>query len=635
MSAPVVREEFTGPGVLLSGAPVTSRGSGARALRAASIASLVIALALWPLAVLQARGKEVDDFGLVSILPWPFWAGLASLGFGFALCLIAKPMPRALPTLQIVALVLFLHGTPTVVYDLLRYSWAWKHLAIVDYIQRHHAVDPVAPFLSAYHNWPGLFLVTAWIGDALGLNSLDLSKIVKFTPPVLSTLYVFALGPIFRRFSQDSRLVHCALWLFVVGNWVGQEYFSPQGFAYLAYLLIVGLCIGPLSAVVGDAARLGPLARGQARLAEFFARGVSPSRELARPWTRMGAAVAVLLLISATVATHQLTPIAIVFALGALCLVARLNVGFFIYAAIAEAFWVLYCATPFVVTVLRQQVTTFGQGINAASENLVTFDNASLGQVWVIVLGRGLTVAIAALSAAGAWRRLSLGYRDGVPLALAASSCFLLLSRYDGEILFRFYLFALPFLAFFAAAAFFPGPEKARGRVAPLAFALTGTLFAVAFLFANDGKDRWYTFPKDEVDASNWLYANAPANSLIVEGSRDYPCLFLNYENFVFVPISSERPDERKRIADDPVSVLADWLSDPKWSASYVMLTTSQKIYSNEEHVLPRGTLAAIENALLASPRFVLVKATPNAKIFALSSFERPMDAAEKVERAQ
>ena len=46
-------------------------------------------------------------------------------------------MRRALLAGHVVALVAILHATPSILYGTLRYAWAYKHVGIVDYIQRH------------------------------------------------------------------------------------------------------------------------------------------------------------------------------------------------------------------------------------------------------------------------------------------------------------------------------------------------------------------------------------------------------------------------------------------------------------------------------------------------------------------
>ena len=41
-----------------------------------------------------------------------------------------------------------------------------------------------------------------------------------------------------------------------------------------------------------------------------------------------------------------------------------------------------------------------------------------------------------------------------------------------------------------------------------------------------------YVFTTEEVAAATWLADNAPEGSLLVEGSRNYPTQFHNYEYF-------------------------------------------------------------------------------------------------------
>ena len=71
------------------------------------------------------------------------------------------------------ALAVIIYGTPAVVYDAVRYSWAWKHIGIVDYIDRTGHVDPGIDILPVYHNWPGFFagshLLQEWVGADIAI----------------------------------------------------------------------------------------------------------------------------------------------------------------------------------------------------------------------------------------------------------------------------------------------------------------------------------------------------------------------------------------------------------------------------------------------------------------------------------
>src|SRR4029077_7987413 len=106
---------------------------------------------------------------------------------------------------------------------------------------------------------------------------------------------------------------------------------------------------------------------------------------------------------------------------------------------------------------------------------------------------------------------------------LAASPALIVVvASYDGEAIFRVYLFALPFLALLGAFAFFPDSERSRRRLVPVVAGI-GLALMVGFLLANNGKDAFYRFSPSEVRAADLVYSQAPAGSLLVEGSAEYP----------------------------------------------------------------------------------------------------------------
>ena len=231
---------------------------------------------------------------------------------------------------------------------------------------------------------------------------------------------------------------------------------------------------------------------------------------------------------------------------------------------------------------------------------------------------RGMTGAIVVAALIGGLYRLVTHRRDGVAAWLVLAPLPLVVATsYGGEILFRVYFYALPGLCFFAATPFGSSPSAARRRLGSAIFAVLVLALVPAFVLANNGKDRQYRFTVDEVEVATWLYANAPPGSLLVEGSRSYPSQFLNYENFVYVPISEEDPEVKQDILDDPAAVLGRWLAESD-QGGFVILTRSQKASVEDIGVMPPGSFARIEASLLASPRFVLAKASPNALVFSL-----------------
>lgn len=595
-------------------------GQASWPVAALSAACGFAAVTLWLLYLPAIDPDRLDDYGLASLLPVQIWIAFALLSIGFALSLERSVATPVLPFLHIVALVCILHATPAIAYETLRYAWAWKHIGVVDYIQRHGELDQSAQFLAAYHNWPAFLLAAAYVSDLFRLRPVELAELARFTPLVLNLSYAAVLPWIYRRFTTDMRLVWCGVWFFVIGNWVGQDYFSPQGVAYLLYLVLIALCLGPqhtgkgglraFSSGGGD--RIG-------RLLDWANRGTPPPSDTTA-LARVASAVAALLLIAVIAATHQLTPFVVIAALGGLALLGRLSFGFCIFAVLVTATWLLYVATPYMAMVLPELISEVGKTTTAVLGRLVDTSTVSPGQAVVSMASRGLTAALLLLAVAGGLRRLRAGFHDAAAVVLAlAPAATIVLTSYGGEVAFRVYFFALPAFAFFAGALFFPSSGSGRTGWTALSIALLGMALIVGFVLANNGKDRQYRFTPAEVAAAVWLYENAPAGALLIEGADNYPYQFMNYERYEYVPITEESEQSIAAILADPAAELGSWLQGWGPVGGYVIITRSQKAYVDDMGVLPRGSLERIERELLKSSRFKLVYATEDGMVFSLN----------------
>lgn len=584
-----------------------------------SLGLLAAGLAIWWISFRTVDPADLTDYGLIATLPAGYWAAVGALALGFTISLGGRTVRGAIPYLHLLGLVVVLHVTPELAYGTLRYSWAWKHIGIIDYIQRHGTVDPVAPFLPAYHNWPGFFYFFAIVANRLGLSPLDLASYARFSPAVLNALYVLALIPVYRRLTDDPRRVAAAIWLFLVGNWIGQDYFSPQGISLLFYLLIMGLCLAGFAGGQGTGKPHANRATQLLASARTLLQGAAsfPPQQHGL-LANVAGGLLVLILILMTTATHQLTPLAIILMLAALVVMGRVSPYVLMFAFAAELLWLLYFAAPFVVFNIAEELSTFGEGLGAVEKKMAVVLAVSEGRAWGMIIGRALTLGVLAFAMLGGFRRWRLGYRDGLAAAILFSALPLMANRYGGEIHFRVYLFALPMLALFAAAAFFPTVGRGAGRISLAAFGITAVLGVIGFLFANNGKDREYTFTRDEVDAAAWLYGQAPPNSLLIEGARNYPSQFMNYENFAYLPISEENRNVRNALIAAPEQTLSRWLSDEKWKAGYIIITRSQKALTDAEGVMPPASLDGIEIRLMNSAQFEVVYSSPNTKIFML-----------------
>jgi len=570
-----------------------------------AVLALLAAAALWVLGFWGADPRAMTDLGMLSLFTAPVAAGLVLLVTSFVLALRRHAREWVLGA-HVVTLVLLVHGTPAVLFGTLRYSWAWKHVGIVDYILRTGSVDTTIQALSIYHNWPGFFAGSALLTDLVGEQSA--LTLAVWAPVAFNLGNLLALRFVVRGLTDDRRLVWLSVWLYFVTTWVGQDYFSPQAMAFLLYLFLIGLglrvlriarrrrAVAPASTVVGGSA-------------------------VSRP-----AVLVVMVLVMAVIASsHQVTPLMMVMTLVALCVLRQFRGWYVPVLAVAVTVgWAVTVARGYTVPHVTDLVTGLGEPTQNAQQTFAKAEHLSGAQILVSRGGRAVTGLAGLAAVVGLVRLLMRRNLDLAAVVLMALPVTLLfVTGFDGEALFRVVLFSAPFVAYFAAAAVYPGPPKQPGPVAESRRALAAAVLVVAllpgFLLGYYGKDQANYFPPDEVAAARYVYAHGPPGSLLVEGTQNYPHQFLDYERFVYVPIVGEPEASRARIERHPAAVLFEWLDDPRYRSGYVLITRGQKIDAATSGSLPRGFLDRVEARLRVSPWFRVAYETPDGVVFELS----------------
>ncbi|HEU5484312.1 MAG TPA: hypothetical protein VFU98_05350, partial [Microlunatus sp.] len=198
----------------------------------------LVAVACWVAGLVGADPRQMQKFGLVSLFGWGPVVALLLLAGGFLVSLYRSQRERVLG-LYLVTYIVLIHGTPAVLYGTLRYSWAYKHVGIVDYILRTGTVDPTIGVGAIYHNWPGFFAASAVLTSMAG--SPDALRIATWAPVVFNLMNLVVLRYVYRGLTRSRRLIWLGLFFFFIINWVGQDYFSPQAMAYVLYLACIGL----------------------------------------------------------------------------------------------------------------------------------------------------------------------------------------------------------------------------------------------------------------------------------------------------------------------------------------------------------------------------------------------------------
>jgi hypothetical protein len=566
------------------------RRPGVDVQRRAAQAMLPVAVLLWLFSLRWVRLDRMADLGLISILPVLFWVALGLLALGFALTLRQPALGTPWLVAYVLVLIAMLHATPTLLYGTLRYAWSWEHVAIIDYLVRHGGTDPSNGSLSPYNKWPGFFALNAAVIRMTGLRtSLGYAA---WAPPVFNALMVAPLVLIFRTMTKDRKVLWGAIWLFSCCQWTGQDYFSPQAYAYVLFLAVIGIV----------------LSRGKP------ADGLPPpSRTANTMW------ILLLVPIIAAIATsHQLTPLALVITLAVLAL-TRYRTPLLLWAlAMATTFtlaWDLTVGLPFIRSNLSSIVQTIGSLGSNATIRLSGAATASVQQQVVAYVETGTAAFIALLALAAVWRRKEL--RRSRALFIAAAPVPLLAANaYGGEMVIRVYLFALAGAAFLGAAWMVPSRwnEKTRGAVFHgVAFLMIG-----AFIVANYGKEGENYFSPAEVAATNYMYSVAPHGSLIVAATMDYPGDYLDYENYYQTFwLDQLTAQQAKSVERDPVGALEDVMTVPGRQA-YFILTKSQETQIETEGLLSTTALDRLKQLPKGAPQFTVVYRNADAVILTL-----------------
>ncbi|MEU1510151.1 glycosyltransferase [Kitasatospora sp. NPDC005748] len=626
--------------------------------------ALPVALALWLLALPRVRLGGMGDLGLIQVLPALYWTGLALLVAGFVAVLRDRRIRQRWAAGYVLALIAFLHATPTLLYPELRYAWAWKHVMVVDAMLRHDGSVPNAGELDIYNQWPGFFQLNVLLLRATGLHSA-LGYAAWF--PVLTN--VLLLGPlllIFRTVTRDRRLVWGGIWIYYSTSWIGQDYFSPQAFSYLLFLAVLALVLRRLAATrvaqgpPGGGASVGRDATaggGGPAGGGSTAGGGGPAGARSGPGTGARAMTwvtdipprggwrplpfaLVLVLTAAIACSHQLTPLMLISALLMLALPRRNRrvVLPALVGAVGITFaWDATVARPYLAKNIGNLVAALASPDNNALPGLQRLAQPAPGQVFASWVDRGLTAAVLLLAVTAVvhhrWVR-----RTPLPLLLIAPVPLLLANSYGGEMIFRAYLFALPAAALLAATVLIPSSRAPAGPAAPAGTpagdrarrprralpAVRRGLTLVALLallgglvFGYYSKEAMNTFSPGEVAALRYVAHTAPPGSRIVSVTADLPGSEERYDELSRTALSVGTPDDRRQLVADPASAVEAALADPAVTGpSYLVLTKAQTAECTLTGILPADTVDRVRAAASASPTLRVVFTDGDATVY-------------------
>ncbi|MFJ5778302.1 lipopolysaccharide biosynthesis protein [Streptomyces sp. NPDC093094] len=462
---------------------------------------LVAALLLYWVPALRLTEADLDrmgGLGLISVLPAATLTGAGLLTLVFASLLWLGREHRALLLVTLLATVVSLHALPALIETEPRFATAWQHLGFLDFIGR---TGTAVPDLDARWSWPGFFAAASFVAEACGVSGL--TEVVRWWPLTVQLLYLAPMFLLTRSLRASWRARWTGLWFFVLSGWVGQDYFSPQGFTYLLYLVFVAVLLVWF------------------RAPRAIWAGARPGELEVEPAGRRQRTVLLLVvtgLFAASVPAHQLTPFMMLGVVTALVVTGRCELrGLPLLCTVTVTAWIGFMAEPYWSGHFDELFGGVGGvGGNVSSSVSGRIEGGSSAHRLVLYTRVLLAGGVMLLACWGFWRRREHRYRERALLVLALVPFLGFgMQSYGGEMALRVFMFALPGAALLGALALFPRtgatPEERdrdRTSLAPLAALTAGLLLMGGFLVARWGNEPFERVRPGEVAAMEYVYAH-------------------------------------------------------------------------------------------------------------------------------
>ena len=590
---------------------------------AIAAALMVVGVVIWWLSLSHIALGQMTDLGLGSVLPAGTWIsfGLITAGFGLAWWFGSDALIAA----GILATILALFGLGVLGEPTMRFSNAWQHVGIADFIATHGYVNPN---IDAYFNWPGFFIMSAFLSKVAGLKNIE--PIARAAPLFLNVMYLIPLVSIGRSLFVDRRVAWLGVWLFFVNNWIGQDYYSPQGLGFFLYLTVMAVVLRwfkwtrrPPDALATRSPR-----RGTRTLLRLFGR-VSGKAALVADAPSTGSQrviliLAIVIIATSVAASHQFSPFAMVASTFALiiigwCSIRTLPLGILLITML----WTVYMAVIYLTGHLHSLTESVGAIGSTVNQNVGGRVAGSPGHQLIIRMRLFTTALVWVVAALGFLKRARTGHMSLGLLFLAGSPFPLLaLQSYGGEAVLRITLFSMPFMALSAACLFVPaGSERPISKAALAALACFALVLVGLFPFTRYGNERQDYFPTGELAGIQAMYRIVPNGSYIYAPDYSLPWRYEKYAKYDYYnsltggssQVNLDEPNPRALARS-----VAKFMTPPPGVRSYLIITSSTNAENDLFGPFEPGADLRLRRILSVSPRFRLLYQNPDAALFEL-----------------
>ncbi len=594
--------------------------------------------ALWLFSLQAINLGNMNELGLVSVFPPPLMIALGLMSISFCLSLRRSSLWAPLLLLHVLLFIFMLYGVNAMVEQEPRFSIVYRHAGYTEYIMRTGTANPS---LDAYFSWPGFFTLSAFLTKIAGYPSI--LGYAAWAPVVYNVLYFGPLYILFEAFTHNKRLVWLAVWLFFLTNWIGQDYFSPQGLNFFLYLVLMALLVRWFRGVPVIPVRPPRLLlrlwwrllrmRLLFDVIEWATASEAPSPPMPARQRKMLIA-SIIVIFAFSVFSHQLTPFFVLMSACVLVIFRRCSLWWMpLLMAVMLVAWLVVMTRTYLAGHMGQAFGGFLDISAIFSANVSSRVAGDPLHTFIARLRIIMTVLIWFLALIAGFLRWRKGYHDATIVLLALAPFPLLIAQpYGGEMLLRIYLFSQPPMVFLVASLFFlvpapslaitlPTPDLSHWKTAAIAglclFLLAG------FLFTRYGNEDMDYMTVNEVTGVQALYAIAKPGSFFLGAWTGAPWQYKDYEMYTLATLSDTKQLNNDLEQQNMVAIVQYMLSQERASGNAYLLFTRTEIATYEAASGdPPGIMNAFEQGVRASGYFKLVYSNPDVQIFELVNAE-------------
>ena len=586
------------------GGPRAARASLApRGVRVAvSLLPLVLGLAAWAYSVQSYELSSTGLYGLFGSVSPMFGVGLVLIVGGAIVELFRRRLREWAMGLYLVALIVVIHATvPLLSPHVPEYAWVFKHIGV---IQTLGANGHVTDANNIYQEWPAFFAAMAGISASSGVSPFDIAVWAPLGFELLECLVALAC---FRTLTQDRRVAFLAVLLFQsIVSWVGQDYLSPEAFAYTLWFGVVLLVLRFLVTRPPDAPPRGRIAK----LRGYLLRGNDLPR-LERGATHWPAIAATIVTYFTMVATHQLAPY-----------IALVTLGAFALLDILRPRWLIFVLAAIAILFLIPRYGIISSQYGGLLSSFDVFQNASVKSAAIAgSAAEALTAhAVDAMSAltwlvtaAIVLRSVRSPGRVMIAAILAFAPFVILFGQsYGGEAPNRVFLFSVPWCAFLIAQAI---QRLRRRRLRAVVLIATFAVALTAGLQGLYGPLKVDTFTPAEIAASTWLYRHVPRHSTIIAPDENFPGQDVaNTDTLNLLGFPIDTSHRTKALTNGNVAALNSWIRSLRAPHTFLVTSRGERIWANY-YRSPRAALT-LGSSLRRAKGWSLFYSNPDVQVF-------------------